>query len=46
MRVGPAWLYPQAEHLHYAVLNSRDREVLLRVGVPAVGAFICFRIRE
>lgn len=30
----PAWLYPQAEHVHYAVLNSRDRQVLLRAGVP------------
>ncbi len=34
-RTGLGWLYPQAEHLHYAVLNSRDRQVLLRAGVPA-----------
>jgi len=34
-QAGMARLYPQAEHLHYAVLNSRDRQVLLRAGVPA-----------
>jgi|GEM_PF-165071 len=34
-QAGMGWLYPQAEHLHYAVLNSRDRQVLLRAGVPA-----------
>ena len=28
-------LYPQAEQIHYAVLNQRDYTVLLRAGVPA-----------
>ncbi len=27
-------LYPQASHIHYAVLNGRDRGVLARAGVP------------
>ena len=30
-----AFLYPQAEHIHYAVLNRRDYAVLTRAGVPA-----------
>lgn len=34
-RSGLAWVYPQAEHLHYAVLNSRDQAVLLQASVPA-----------
>ena len=29
----PAMLYPQAAHLHYAVLNRRDQTVLLGAGV-------------
>lgn len=29
----PELLYPQAEHIHYAVLNTRDQEVLLRAGL-------------
>ena len=29
----PAALYPQAPHVHYAVLNGRDREVLAEAGV-------------
>ena len=28
-------LYPQAPHVHYAVLNGRDRGVLADLGVPA-----------
>ncbi|MFH5804866.1 barstar family protein [Alienimonas sp. DA493] len=28
-------LYPQASHIHYAVLNGRDRGVLESLGVPA-----------
>jgi glycosyltransferase involved in cell wall biosynthesis len=28
-------LYPQATHVHYAVLNGRDRRVLTRAGVDA-----------
>ena len=28
-------LYPQSEHVHYAVLNQRDYSVLTRAGVPA-----------
>jgi len=28
-------LYPQAAHIHYAVLNQRDRRVLAGAGVPA-----------
>jgi hypothetical protein len=28
-------LYPQAEHVHYAVLNRRDYAVLTRAGVPS-----------
>ena len=28
-------LYPQAQHVHYAVLNSRDRAVLTAAGVAA-----------
>jgi len=31
----PAALYPQAPHIHYAVLNGRDREILAEAGVPA-----------
>jgi len=27
------WLYPQASHVHYALLNDRDRAVLLAAGV-------------
>jgi glycosyltransferase involved in cell wall biosynthesis len=27
-------LYPQSESIHYATLNSRDREILLNAGVP------------
>ncbi len=27
-------LYPQASHVHYAVLNTRDRRFLLQSGVP------------
>jgi len=30
----PATLYPQAPHVHYAVLNGRDREILTEAGVP------------
>ena len=30
----PERLYPQAPHIHYAVLNSRDRRTLLAAGVP------------
>ncbi len=30
-----AWLYPQASHIHYAVLNSRDQSVLSGAGVPS-----------
>ena len=34
--LGPeATLYPQASHVHYAVLNGRDRGVLEDLGVPA-----------
>ena len=29
-----AMLYPQANHIHYAVLNGRDRQILTRSGVP------------
>ena len=29
----PEVLYPQAEHLHYATLNSRDHQVLSQAGV-------------
>ncbi len=28
-------LYPQAPHMHYAVLNQRDRAILEKSGVPA-----------
>ena len=28
-------LYPMASHVHYAVLNGRDRDFLSRAGVPA-----------
>ncbi len=28
-------LYPQAAHVHYAVLNRRDHDLLARAGVPA-----------
>ncbi|MBN2330177.1 MAG: hypothetical protein JXR73_23765, partial [Candidatus Omnitrophica bacterium] len=28
-------LYPQASHVHYAVLNARDRRMLEQAGVPA-----------
>jgi len=31
----PAALYPQAPHVHYAVLNGRDRGVLAEAGVAA-----------
>jgi len=31
----PEMLYPQADHVHYAVLNGRDLGVLRRAGVPA-----------
>ena len=30
-----AVMYPQAEHVHYAVLNQRDYAVLTRAGVPS-----------
>jgi len=30
-----AWLYPQAPHIHYAVLNRRDERVLAVAGVPS-----------
>jgi glycosyltransferase involved in cell wall biosynthesis len=30
-----ALLYPQAPHIHYAVLNNRDRSFLAAAGVPA-----------
>jgi hypothetical protein len=30
-----AVLYPQAAHIHYAVLNGRDHQILLRAGVAA-----------
>lgn len=29
-----AGLYPQAPHVHYAVLNGRDYEILLAAGIP------------
>ena len=28
-----AWLYPQAPHVHYAVLNDRDLSILQEAGV-------------
>ena len=28
------WLYPQGAHVHYAVLNGRDRSALVAAGVP------------
>ena len=31
---GVAWAYPQAPHVHYAVLNDRDYHILARAGVP------------
>jgi len=36
----PGWtsqqcLYPQAEHLHYAVLNRRDKQLLEHAGLPS-----------
>ena len=31
----PAALYPQAPHIHYAVLNGRDFEILGAAGVPS-----------
>ena len=31
----PEDLYPIAEHLHYAVLNGRDLDVLLKAGIPS-----------
>ena len=30
-----ARLYPQAPHIHYAVLNDRDRSILCEAGIPA-----------
>ena len=30
-----AYLYPQGPHIHYAVLNQRDRRFLTAAGVPA-----------
>ncbi len=30
---GISWAYPQAPHVHYAVLNDRDYEILHRAGV-------------
>ena len=29
-----AVLYPQANHIHYAVLNARDRQILTKSGLP------------
>lgn len=33
--VDTAFCYPQAPHAHYAVINRRDHETLLRAGIPA-----------
>ncbi len=32
---GVRWSYPQAPHIHYAVLNDRDLGILQRAGVPS-----------
>lgn len=34
-RKGISWLYPQAKHVHYTTLTTRDHQILLRAGVPA-----------
>jgi hypothetical protein len=31
-----ATLYPQASHIHYAVLNERDRDILESAGIPRI----------
>ncbi len=33
-------LYPAAPHVHYAVLNTRDREFLSRTGLPAANVHL------
>lgn len=32
---GPATIYPDAPHIHYAVLNRRDRDILDAAGIPS-----------
>ena len=35
-----AYLYPQADHIHYALLNRRDNDIFLTTGISAERVFL------